>query len=311
MFRVTNLKSGKIKRMTLSLVVILILLISMFLITIYSNTQKILFVSTIFLIASFIPFILNFEKGAKRSQELAIIAVYTAITIVLNFLSFSLVPFQAGTAMVIIAGVVLGPQSAFLIGCLSRFIINLFYIQGLWTLWQMLGWGIIGFLAGIVFYKQISSFNENEKGIKGYLKKFIPKKNDIKYIVISLIIILLGLILSLVINRDSIVLNIYVFLSISFLISIFILKNIKETSVLLIAIYSFFATLLFYGGLLNLSTVVMVGGEITKESIALIYIAGFPYDLLHALGATLFILVFSPFIIKVINRIKIKYNLKF
>ena len=58
---------------------------------------------------------------------------------------------RAGTAIIIASGIALGPEAGFLIGALSRFVLNFYEGQGPWTPWQMFCWGLLGFLAGLAF----------------------------------------------------------------------------------------------------------------------------------------------------------------
>ena len=63
-------------------------------------------------------------------------------------------PYKAITGIVMIAGMALGPQVGFMTGAVSAFASNFFYSQGPWTPWQMLAYGMGGFLAGVLFYKR-------------------------------------------------------------------------------------------------------------------------------------------------------------
>jgi len=56
-------------------------------------------------------------------------------------------------ALVIIAGVCFGGETGFLVGAVTGFVSNFFFGQGPWTPWQMFAFGIIGFVAGILFKK--------------------------------------------------------------------------------------------------------------------------------------------------------------
>ena len=49
----------------------------------------------------------------------------------------------------------LGGETGFLVGAITAFVSNFFFGQGPWTPWQMFSFGIIGFLAGIMFQKGI------------------------------------------------------------------------------------------------------------------------------------------------------------
>ena len=55
--------------------------------------------------------------------------------------------------MVVLSGIALGPEAGFLTGALGRFICNFFDGQGPWTPWQMVSWGLIGFISGVVFVR--------------------------------------------------------------------------------------------------------------------------------------------------------------
>ena len=52
-------------------------------------------------------------------------------------------------ALVIIGGVAFGPQAGFLTGSVAMFVSNFLFGQGPWTPFQMFGYGLTGFLAGV------------------------------------------------------------------------------------------------------------------------------------------------------------------
>ena len=58
--------------------------------------------------------------------------------------------FKPVVAFIIISGVCFGGETGFLIGAISAFVSNFFFGQGPWTPFQMLGWGIIGLLSGML-----------------------------------------------------------------------------------------------------------------------------------------------------------------
>ena len=64
--------------------------------------------------------------------------------------------FKASTGIIMIAGMAFGPQAGFMTGAISAFASNFFYAQGPWTPWQMLAYGMGGFLAGLLFSKKSS-----------------------------------------------------------------------------------------------------------------------------------------------------------
>ena len=55
------------------------------------------------------------------------------------------------SAIAIVAGATLGPQSGFAVGALAALVSNLFFGQGAWTPRQMYAWGLVGYVAGFVW----------------------------------------------------------------------------------------------------------------------------------------------------------------
>ncbi len=112
-----------------------------------------------------LPFTMVFESRKPQARELLIIAVMSAIAVVGRMAFFMLPQFKPTTAIVIIAGIGLGAEAGFLTGAVSGFVSNFFFGQGPWTPWQMFAFGIIGFLAGILFHKNnwLNHLNKNVK----------------------------------------------------------------------------------------------------------------------------------------------------
>ncbi|MDD5806089.1 MAG: ECF transporter S component [Eggerthellales bacterium] len=54
------------------------------------------------------------------------------------------------TAICILAGVVFGRRSGFMVGAIAALVSNFFFGQGPWTPWQMYSWGLVGYLAGVL-----------------------------------------------------------------------------------------------------------------------------------------------------------------
>ena len=76
---------------------------------------------------------------------------------------FSFMPqIQPVTVLVIITGSAYGSLYGYITGSLCALISNMMLGQGPWTFFQMTGWGIIGFIAGIL----------------GHLFKRMPEKNN-------------------------------------------------------------------------------------------------------------------------------------
>ena len=94
-----------------------------------------------------------FEDRDPQARELVIIAVLAAIAVAGRGAFFMLPQFKPVAAIVIIAGVCFGGEAGFLVGAVSGLVSNFFFGQGPWTPWQMFAFGIIGFIAGVLFKK--------------------------------------------------------------------------------------------------------------------------------------------------------------
>lgn len=101
-------------------------------------------------ILSMLPLFFNFERKKTASGEIAVLAVMTAIAVMGRFLFAFLPGFKPITAIVILTGISLGKEQGFAVGALSAVVSNFYFGQGPWTPFQMLAWGLIGFLAGVL-----------------------------------------------------------------------------------------------------------------------------------------------------------------
>ena len=109
--------------------------------------------STWVILEAMLPFFLTFEARRPQARELVIIAVMAALAVA-GRVAIPVPNFKAITGIVMIAGMAFGPQAGFMTGAVSAFASNFFYAQGPWTPWQMLAYGMGGFLAGILFSRK-------------------------------------------------------------------------------------------------------------------------------------------------------------
>lgn len=54
------------------------------------------------------------------------------------------------SAIAIVGGATLGRRCGFMVGALGALVSNFFFGQGAWTPWQMYGWGMVGYVAGLL-----------------------------------------------------------------------------------------------------------------------------------------------------------------
>ncbi len=96
-------------------------------------------------------------------KKITLIGTLSAIGAVLR-LPFAIIPsLQPTTFIVAVSGYVFGVRAGILVGILSALISNMFLGQGLWTIMQMLAWGLIGLTYGFLGKVRGGSFSKIEK----------------------------------------------------------------------------------------------------------------------------------------------------
>lgn len=148
-----ELKSSRYRGITAAILIIIAIPLTILYGIYYLDDRKYYFISMLIITYALVPFLLVFERRAPQARELIVIAVMAAIAVAGRAAFFMLPQFKPVVAIVIIAGVSLGAEAGFLVGVLTGFVSNFFFGQGPWTPWQMFCFGIIGFLAGILYNK--------------------------------------------------------------------------------------------------------------------------------------------------------------
>lgn len=202
------------------------------------DDRKYYFISLLLVVYSMVPFFFVFEKRKPQARELIVISVLTAIAVAGRVAFFMVPQFKPVVAIVIITGVCFGAEAGFLVGAMTGFVSNFFFGQGPWTPWQMFCFGIIGFLAGILFQ-----------------------------------------------------------------------KGLLSTRRLSLCIYGGLTTFVIYGGLINISSLLMSTPVVTKEAVIAIYMAAIWFDLIHATATVVFLFFLSKPFLEKLERIKIKYGM--
>ncbi len=125
--------------------------------TLIFDSKRYAFISIAVAILALLQFMLSFEKKETSTVKLVIIAVMTALSVAGRVI-FAVIPgFKPVTAIVIITAIYLGKEAGFITGALSAVLSNLYFGQGPWTPFQMLSWGLIGWVAGVISKKLESS----------------------------------------------------------------------------------------------------------------------------------------------------------
>ena len=117
----------------------------------FLNDRKYYLISMLIILETLIPFFMRFENRKPQVRELVIISVLCAIAVAGRAAFYMIPQFKPIAAVVIISAAAFGAETGFLTGAVSAFVSNFFFGQGPWTPWQMFAFGIIGFLAGVLF----------------------------------------------------------------------------------------------------------------------------------------------------------------
>lgn len=271
-----------------------------------NNSRWHMLLSVLLLGVVIVPFFLVFEKRKPKAREIVLIAVLSAITVVVHVFFHIILPLQIGTAMVIISGVALGPEAGFLIGALSRFVCNFFLGQGLWTPWQMFCWGLLGFLAGLAFNRgNVEKINTDHfKAVMG----------PVLTIIFAELIAYLSFVVFPGTDESFFSWRIYAFGAAGLIVGVLLQRKRLPIDVVTLVLFTFFVTFIVYGGIMNFASMVtaMTVTEVDSFSggaLKLLYISGLPYDLLHAGTASICILFLGKPMIRKLERIKIKYGI--
>ena len=173
---IQNEKSKRkiLKRTKIATLLILFLIpLTIFIGIYYLGDKKYYFISLLIILETMIPFGFAFENRKPKARELVIISVLCAIGVAGRTAFFMLPQFKPVAAIVIISGVAFGGETGFLVGAITAFVSNFFFGQGPWTPWQMFSFGIIGFLAGIMFQKGILRKTKTDMCVFGFLATFV------------------------------------------------------------------------------------------------------------------------------------------
>lgn len=165
---------GKVGRRTwIALAVMLVTVpLLLYLSVRYFHGRKYLLCSLLVVVFAMVPFFLVFEGRKPQAREIMVISVLAAIGVAGRAAFFMIPNFKPIAAVVIVTGISFGGEAGFLVGCMIIMVSNMFMGQGPWTPWQMFTYGIIGFLAGILYQKGILKAKRTHLCIYGFLSVF-------------------------------------------------------------------------------------------------------------------------------------------
>lgn len=271
------------------------------------HDRKYIMISLLILVLTMAPFFMVFERRKPKAREIVLIAVMCALTVCAQMICGLTLPIRAGTAMIIACGVALGPEAGFLIGALARFVLNFYAGQGPWTPWQMVCWGLLGFLAGLAFNRA----NLEQKNSREFRVILGP-------VLCVMCSILAAYLIYLVFPpSDGATFfgwRLYIFGALGLLIGVVLQRKRLPVDDITLTVFTFLSSFILYGGILNVFTMISAASipgnpEISWDALKIYYISGVPYDFAHAATAAVFNFFFGEKIIQKLERVKIKYGI--
>ena len=115
-----------------------------------TNADQTALLSLVVVLASLGVFFATYESSAPRLRDIMPMVVLAALAAAGRILFAPIPDFKPVSAIAIIAGVVFGRKSGFMVGALAALASNFFFGQGPWTPWQMYAWGLVGYGAGLL-----------------------------------------------------------------------------------------------------------------------------------------------------------------
>lgn len=83
-----------------------------------------------------------------NTYKLTLLALLSALAVVGRYALAFLPSVQPVTALIIICGLFLGPLAAVIMAILTTFLSNILLGLGIWTIWQVVAWALIGVISG-------------------------------------------------------------------------------------------------------------------------------------------------------------------
>lgn len=295
------------KRLELTAVLIFLVIPALIALTVFLGSKRLYMpLSLLILVMIMAPFFMIFERRRPRAREVVLIAMMSALIVASHTFFHIAFPVQIGTAMVIISGISLGPEAGFLIGAMSRFVCNFYMGQGAWTPWQMFCWGLLGFLAGLAFNRELSE----DDGISNFKKIITP----LLCVIFSELVAYISFLLWQGSDETFFGWRVYLFGIIGLILAVAFQRGKLKTDNITMAVFTFVVTFVIYGGIMNFAAMCLSMNEpgslgIGVKALKALYVSGVGYDFYHALTAAICVFVIGTPMVNKLERIKIKYGI--
>lgn len=237
-------------------------------------------------------FALRFEGRKPRAREVVVIAVLVALAVAGRAAFFMVPQFKPVAALVIIAGVALGAETGFLVGVLSGFVSNFVFGQGPWTPFQMIGFGLLGLLAGLVFSRwRAAAESAASAGVGAESDAEIGDAAPVRAAGATDAAVGTGVaaggLLAPALAR----------------------KRFQWVRLGWLCAFGGLVTFAVYGPIVDVAALLMFSQEPSKEVLLLTLASGVPFNLVHAASTVIFLLILARPMLEKLERVKQKYGL--
>ncbi len=128
-------------------------------------------VIVIVVIVTLVVAISMYERKDIVIEKVVLIALLSALAAVGRVLFFFIPSVQPSSFIIIVTGMVFGREMGMMTGLITAFASNLVLGQGPWTPWQMMLWGTMGWIAGILSKALLS--NKFSRVVYGLIWGFV------------------------------------------------------------------------------------------------------------------------------------------
>ena len=115
-----------------------------------ARVEQAALLTLVVVVAALCVFFAGFEASRPSLRQIMPTVVLAALAAAGRILFAAIPDVKPVSAICIMAGVVFGRRSGFMVGALAALVSNFFFGQGPWTPWQMYSWGLVGYLAGVL-----------------------------------------------------------------------------------------------------------------------------------------------------------------
>jgi energy-coupling factor transport system substrate-specific component len=215
----------------------------------------------------------RFEGRKPRAREIVVLAVMTALAVAGRAAFFMLPQFKPVAAIVIIAGVALGAESGFLVGVLAAFVSNFIFGQGPWTPFQMIAFGLIGLIAGLIFYRK-------DRGALPGVVGMTSMDDAVSTSTVA-----------------------------STLTALTRSKRVDFAHILALCVYGGLSVTVMYGLVVDILYMLMFSESVSLQALVAVLISGVPFNVIHGISTVFFLAVLAHPMIEKLERIKLKFGL--